>query len=157
MPFVSTNQFGITTATLKAGWIAFLKTADDTALENAIDVVSGDVCRMLWAIGIDPAAITVAQFPDDYVNLGNLVAIGSLGQYGLATAANQAQARGWGEEYSRRLDRIRLNPAEYLRAYSQIDGVNTVRSHTENLSPSQLQAARGIFWDPLNRVNSWTR
>jgi hypothetical protein len=157
MAFVSTNQFGITTATLKAGWIAFLKTADDTALENAIDVVSGDVCRMLWAIGIDPASITVADFPDDYVNLGNVVAIGSLGQYGLATAANQAQARGWSEEYSRRLDRIRVNPSEYLRAYTQIDGVNSVRSHTEGLSPSQLQAARGIFWDPLNRINSWTR
>jgi hypothetical protein len=157
MPFVSTNQFGITVASMQANYMAWLKTADQVVLENAIDVVAGDICRMLTAIGILPTSVTQNDFPNDFVNLGNLVSIGSLGQYGLATASNREQANAWREEYRRRLAEIRLNPAEYLQAYAQVDGVNTVRSHTEGLSQSDLQASRGIFWNPLNRIGSWTR
>ena len=112
---------------------------------------------MLTAIGILPTSVTQVDFPNDFVNLGNLVAIGTLGQYGLATASNREQSNSWREEYRRRLAEVRLNPAEYLEAYAQVDGVNTVRSHTEGMSQAELQAARGIFWNPLNRQNSWTR
>ena len=157
MAFVSTNQFGVSTSSMQANYMAWLKTADLVVLEHAIDVVSGDVCRMLSAIGILPTSVTQNDFPNDFVNLGNLVSIGTLGQYGLSTASNRDQSNSWREEYRRRLAEIRLNPAEYLEAYAQVDGVNTVRSHTEGMSQAELQAARGIFWDPLNRTNSWTR
>lgn len=157
MPFVSTNQFGVSTASMQANYMAWLKTADLVVLEHAIDVVAGDVCRMLSAIGILPSSVTQVDFPNDFVNLGNLVAIGTLGQYGLATASNREQSNSWREEYRRRLAEVRLNPSEYLEAYAQTDGVNTVRSHTEGMSQSDLLAARGIFWNPLNRTNSWTR
>jgi hypothetical protein len=157
MAFVSTNQFGVTTTNLQQRYMAWLKTADAVVLEHAIDVVSADVCRMLQAIGILPTSITQAMYPNDFVNLGNLVAIGALGQYGISTASSRDQADGWRRAYFERLREIRANPAEYLEAYAQVDGVNTVRSHTESMPASDIQAARGLFWNPLNRVGSWTR
>lgn len=157
MAFVSTNQFGVTVANLQTRYMAWLKTADAVVLEHAIDVISGDVCRMLNAVGILPTSITQTMFPNDYVNLGNLVAIGALGQYGLASASNRDQAAVWRSDFQNRLADIRKNPSEYLEAYSQIDGVNTVRSHTESMSSAEIQGSRGIFWNPLNRVGSWTR
>jgi hypothetical protein len=157
MAFISTNQFGVTVANLKSGYMVWLKGSDEVALERAIDAVSADVCRMLMAIGILPTAVTQADFPNDFVNLGNLVSFGALGQYANATATNREQGRGWMESYQRRLGEIRINPAEFLEAYSQVDGVNSVRSHTEGMTQSDLQASRGIFWSPLNRIGSWTR
>jgi hypothetical protein len=157
MAFTSTNQFGITVANMKTRYMAWLKTADDGVLENAIDVTSADVCRLLMAIGILPSSVTSVSFPDDFVNMGQLVAMGSLAQYALGTASNREQGIRWTEQYRDRLREVRANPAEFLQAYSQIDGVNTVRSHTEGLSQSDLQASRGLFWSPLNRIGSWTR
>jgi hypothetical protein len=157
MPYVSTTQFGVTATTMRTNYMVWLKSSDTAVLENAIDVVSADVCRMLWSIGIEPVSLTQAHFPDDWMNVHNLVSIGTLGQYSMATASNREQARDWIAEYKRRLQEVRENPSEYLQAYQQADGVNSVRTHTESMSSSELQASRGLFWNPLNRINSWTR
>lgn len=157
MPFTytSSNQFGLTTTTIRTGYAAWLKNVDDDAMGTAINVATGDVCRMLRSIQIDPVSITEVLYPDDYTTLQALAADGALGKYAMTTGSNQEQGKRLAEAYQRRLGEVRKNPSEFLESYSAGTGVNTVGSHCDSMTPSQLEAAGTLFPNPLNRRTNW--
>jgi len=157
MPFTytSSNQFGLDTTTIRTGYAAWLKNVDDDAMGTAINVVTGDVCRMLRSIQIDPAGITTVLYPDDFLCLQALAADGALGKYSMTTGYAQEQGKSYFASYQRRLEEIRKNPSEFLESYTNVSGVNTVGSHTQNQTAAEAQAVAAMFPNPLNRINSW--
>lgn len=141
MAFKSSYQFDLTLASVKEQWPGQRREWDDTVLERAMDAVCGELCAMIRNKGVEPTAITEADYPDDLVSVQELVCIGTVARYERRTGSANAAWEKFEREYQALKGEFDKRPTK-LNSSSASSGTSTLYGMQTTIAPSAFQTNR---------------
>lgn len=135
------NNFGVTTTTVRQEQLPSLPSLDTTALQRAIDWAASEVCQEIAGWGIPPVTFTSTADPDGYNVLHELVSVGAVFAYLRGTSGSSDAGASYEGQWVAGLNKITRRPQSFA-LYPSTGGANAIKSQMSDLSNAEIDKER---------------
>ena len=141
--------YGVTSSEIGSTYLSGHGGVDSTVLDQCIEDAASKLNAEVSNAEIDPSAITLADYPQDYAYIRSALMKGAAAMYLMATTGGNAAVADRLADYRDTVTTLRNRP-NVLTIFTATNSDNIPISHTTKMGRSELRQRRARLDDPLH-------